>query len=88
LVRFGDGSISVQVRGADHSATGCHLGMLRFMLNRGYASIGHFDFVQTDAKDKRPESMADIPGRCPIDYVSARNDLSFKKLKQGAQRLR
>ena len=39
-------------------------------------------------RSHRPESMADIPGRGPIDNVSARNDLSFKKLKQGAQRLR
>ena len=33
-------------------------------------------------------SHTDIPGRGLIDNVSARNDLSFKKLKQGAQRLR
>jgi hypothetical protein len=39
-------------------------------------------------RSHRPESMADIPGRGLIDNVSARNDLSFKKLRQGAQRLR
>ena len=32
--------------------------------------------------------MADIPGRGLIDDVIAHNDFSFKKLKQGAQRLR
>lgn len=39
-------------------------------------------------RSHRPESMADIPGRGLIDNVIAHNDLSFKKLKQGAQRLR
>ena len=32
--------------------------------------------------------QADIQGRGRIDNVIAHNDLSFKKLKQGAQRLR
>ena len=39
-------------------------------------------------RSHRPESMADIPGRGLIDNVIAHNDLSFKKLTQGAQRLR
>jgi len=39
-------------------------------------------------RSHRPESMAEIPGRVPIDNVIAHKDLSFKKLKQGAQRLR
>ena len=39
-------------------------------------------------RSHRPESMADISRRGLIDNVVAHNDLSFQKVKQGAQRLR
>jgi hypothetical protein len=39
-------------------------------------------------QNHRPDSMADIPGRRPIGNLIVHNDLSLKKLKQGAQRLR